>query len=457
MKKILAALLATAVLCTISAGCGGGTISITGQWTGILNGQSVILELKDNNEASFFGTDKTCSYIYDGKNAITLFFDGKIIGHCELDHKKDTMIMTDPESGLSFVFKKGAGSVTAGSSSETTSGSSETTSGGSETTCARSVPVTSGVLPQDIVFTINGEVFTANDYYFQLYMTKRQVLNTSEILTRQFLDQKLGEITVEALLKDSVESALKVSAGVKVVAEENDIALTDGERGEIQKKKDAFIAELGGAGVLRDFLRNNRTSEKALDKYFEINALIDKVENELYSEGKLFDLTAAEVAAAKSEYDTSYARFNYIFFLMVDSSGEALSDRTKQGKRDLATEAAEKAALGENFTNLIKEYSEDASLQEKNGYDTYEVKSDGSDASRASYEDAIFNTAVNGVSGVKDLENGLVIIKRLPLDEGKFENHKSTARKAKLLNDIGEKVKGFFAEPGKEYNNIVIR
>jgi len=307
------------------------------------------------------------------------------------------------------------------------------------------------------VFTINGEVFTANDYYFQLYMTKRQVLNTSEILTRQFLDQKLGEITVEALLKDSVESALKVSAGVKVVAEENDIALTDGERGEIQKKKDAFIAELGGAGVLRDFLRNNRTSEKALDKYFEINALIDKVENELYSEGKLFDLTAAEVAAAKSEYDTSYARFNYIFFLMVDSSGEALSDRTKQGKRDLATEAAEKAALGENFTNLIKEYSEDASLQEKNGYDTYEVKSDGSDASRASYEDAIFNTAVNGVSGVKDLENGLVIIKRLPLDEGKFENHKSTARKAKLLNDIGEKVKGFFAEPGKEYNNIVIR
>ena len=311
-----------------------------------------------------------------------------------------------------------------------------------------------GLPDGNVVFTIFDEKFTEEDYYLQLYMTKKQLLSTGEMLTSSALQQKLdGTNTVEMLLKDRVESSLKVFAATNAIAKENNIKLTAADDAAVQKQKDSFANELGGEKGLKDFLRNNRTSEKALDKHFRTNAMMARLGIELYGEDKAFDLTGEERGRAQTEYYEKHAKFHYILFMMVDSNNEPLSGVRAQQQRALAEEAYEKALVeGADFTKLIDEYSDDASTQ-KGKYESYSLKG----VTTEEYDEAVFGTAVGTVSAVKELKNGLVIIKRLPLDDGKLKEYYAASRQAKLQSEIAAKAKGYNVEIGKAYGSIVIR
>jgi parvulin-like peptidyl-prolyl isomerase len=300
---------------------------------------------------------------------------------------------------------------------------------------------------------INGVSYDTDAYYFQLYMSKQNLLNSGDMLTNAQLQTKPdGQVTLEALLKDQVESSLKVSAAVVNIAKDNGIVLDKKDLNDIKNKKTDFISNIGGTKAFNDFLKNHRTSEAALDDYFHTDALLEKIERELYAPGKSFDLTDEEKSKAQSEYKESYAKISYILFSLTDSKGKPLSETLATQKRTLATEVYTKTR-NTDFVALIKEYSDDASTQQSSNYETYILKGSGSQK----FSDAIFTVPDGKVSEPHEFENGLIIVKRLPLDEEKLEGYYSASRTVKMNNDISNLSKGYSPDYKKAYDALVIR
>ena len=153
-----------------------------------------------------------------------------------------------------------------------------------------------GLLKGQTVMTIDERSFSAEDYYWQLYLLKKTQLKTGDFLTQSQLQEKIGTsgVTLETFLRDSIESALKLSAAVNKLARDNGVTLIDTDVEAVNRKIEDFIAELGGRTDYVTFLSSNRTSEKALRRYFEDDALLTRIEAELYATDKKFDLSNEE-------------------------------------------------------------------------------------------------------------------------------------------------------------------
>ena len=313
-----------------------------------------------------------------------------------------------------------------------------------------------GLLSNSDAMTINEQNFNLDDYYWQVYITKRALFNTGDILTKTVLQEKIPgtDITREALLRDSVDSALRVSAAVLSMAKEYNVTLTSEDQDSVDKKIAEFVSEIGGRKAYEDFLRNHRTSEAALKRYYETNALLERMEKAVYAEGKPLDLTEGERASAQGHYNEVFARYSYILFLTLDGKGNPLSAAQLEAKQGLAAAAAALASDKANdFNQINRDYGDDASEQNET-YMYYIAKN--SNLSQE-LEDAVFNTPVGEVSPLVSLPNGMIIIKRHDLDNGKIEEHYAATRKAKLQTDVGNNAKTYSINYGDAYDSIEIR
>ena len=98
----------------------------------------------------------------------------------------------------------------------------------------------------------------------------------------------------------------------------------------------------------------------------------------LFGEGGRYEITEDEL---RNNYSDGYERFRYIALSKLDESGTTLSTDELISKKAIIDEAYQKALDGEDFGNLIAQYSEDyiqipddVSDEERNSMDVGDIK-----------------------------------------------------------------------------------
>ena len=164
--------------------------------------------------------------------------------------------------------------------------------------------------------------------------------------------------------------------------------------------------------------------------------LYNTIYSNLYSEGKIYDLTEKEKENAKQEYEKNYYKARQILFIFVDpSTKEKLSDSAVEQKKLLADTVREKINNDSNFDEFIKKYSDDA-VDTDPPYDMYfksgEVLQE--------IEDTTKSLDIGEVSDVIKSNYAFHIIKRDALDDSYLNKIYEQKREEKFMKVVNDQI-----------------
>lgn len=206
---------------------------------------------------------------------------------------------------------------------------------------------------------------------------------------------------------------------------------------------------MGGAAAYNNFLKQTKTTESALKRYFETSLYYAKI-GELFAEGAAFDLTEEEKAAAKKEYEDLYITIRQIYLATVEPAYKTkLSQGTIEKKRKAAREAYDKLKKGTSFDLVIEEYNE--APKSKLTF------AENSDAVDDKIEQKAFKMKTGEFSDIIETDEGFYIIK---IDELSYEglpSHYNYTRGLKMNNHLNEKAEQSVVEYKSAYKKIVIQ
>lgn len=290
------------------------------------------------------------------------------------------------------------------------------------------------------VISINDESYSKNDYMIYLRIAKTELFDADTMdlpdATLKTIADKTTNTTVEDYLRSKVEQSLKVAGAIDTMADKNDISLEDEELTKIEASKKKYISSLGGQKRFNEFLKANRTTEDAYDRMAEVDALYKKVYNELYAEGKKFDLTDSEKEDIKKEYYLTYNKAKQIVFYVVDTSTkEPLSNSVVEQKKLLAETVRSMITDVNKFDDYIKKYSDDA-IGVETPYDMYFT----SDQVLKEVSDTIGSISEGQMSDVVKSTYAYHIILKQKLDDGYLEELYNQKREEKFLKAISDTI-----------------
>jgi len=143
-------------------------------------------------------------------------------------------------------------------------------------------------------------------------------------------------------------------------------------------------------------------------------------------------------------------RVSHILFRTRDrQTDQELSAAQKQAKLELAKKVLARARTGENFTNLVQQFSEDSTLAESHG--EYVFSREGPYA--LEFKAASFSLTNNQISDLVTTVFGYHIIKQLellPPRKVEYEKAAPEIRKELLEQEFEQRIPDFFAQLKKE-------
>ncbi len=288
------------------------------------------------------------------------------------------------------------------------------------------------------VITINNENYTRSDFMVYFYSVKYDYFgmenaNASNENLKVVLDSE-NNITVGDYLKGLALTEIKTAAAIKQFAYDNNIELDQKDFDEIASEKQSFIKKLGGKNKFKKALKDNGTSEKSYDKMAQVDKLYGKILKKLYGEGKRYDLTEEELESAKKSYKNEYYKIEQVILTTIDmETRKSLSDTIINQKKTLINTIYSMAVDGAKFEDLIKKYSEDAEDKEPPYY-VYYKKGE----LLTELEQAIEKLETNEISDVIQTKYAFHVIKKLELDDNKFDEYIDTLREAKALKALND-------------------
>ena len=300
------------------------------------------------------------------------------------------------------------------------------------------------------VLTINEDKYSKADMNMSLYNSKYSYFgkDASEI-SDATLDEKITSLnmTVSEYLKEEAVLELKYRSAINEIAKENNISLTKKDIKDIDSDMKNVIKSFNGHSKFRSFLRKNKINERAYRSYLESNKLYEKVYKKLYSKGKKNYLTKDEIEKYTSSYKEDYYKVNQIVLAIVDNDTlESLSDTEVNQKKVLIETIQKEIESGADFLELVDKYSEEAS-DDNNLYFTKD------DVLEEIYN-AVKDLEDNEVSDIIKTKYAYSIIKRLPLDDKKLSKYLVEKAKAKLNDNITERVEDYKVFYENAYKNI---
>ncbi len=298
--------------------------------------------------------------------------------------------------------------------------------------------------------TINEDKYSKADMNMSLYNSKYSYFgkDASEI-SDATLDEKITSLnmTVSEYLKEEAVLELKYRSAINEIAKENNISLTKKDMKDIDSDMKSVIKSFNGHSKFRSFLRKNKINERAYRSYLESNKLYEKVYKKLYSKGKKNYLTKDEIEKYTSSYKEDYYKVNQIVLAIVDNDTlESLSDTEVNQKKVLIETIQKEIESGADFLELVDKYSEEAS-DDNNLYFTKD------DVLEEVYN-AVKDLGDNEVSDIIKTKYAYSIIKRLPLDDKKLSKYLAEKAKAKLNDNITERVEDYKVFYENAYKNI---
>lgn len=289
-----------------------------------------------------------------------------------------------------------------------------------------------------VVLSIDDMEYTRSDFNIYFYSVKYDYFgkdvdkvsdDNMKIVVSSDDKKTLGEY-----LKEKTVDEIKTATVIKELAAKYNLDLDDDDYNQIKKDKNKFIKSIGGRSKFNKLLKDNTTTELAYDKMAQTDMLYTKIVKKIYGEDKRKDLTDDELKDASKNYENSYFKIEQIILTTIDmDTRKSLSDTEINQKKTLAKTIYEMAKNGDDFDKLIKKYSEDATDKEKPYYHYYK-----SGQLLQPIEEAILKLNDNEISEVIETDYAFHIVKKLKLDDSKYNEYLDGLREEKALKDIKE-------------------
>lgn len=305
-----------------------------------------------------------------------------------------------------------------------------------------------------VVIKIDDMEYTKSDFMVYFYSVKYDYFgNDIDNATSENMKIVINEETNKTLgeyLKDKTLDELKTASVVKEFASKNNISLTEEDYKELKKEKEKYIDSIGGKRKFNKLLSSNNFTEESYDRMAETDKLYSKILEKLYSKGKRKDLTDEELANARLNYDNRYFKIEQVILTTIDvETRKNLSDTVINQKSVLASAIHDLAVDGNDFEELVRKYSEAALDKEPPYYEYYK-----SGELLSEIENAIVGLGNDEVSDVIQTNYALHIVKRLELDDSKFDEYLEELREQKALRDIKDSLDSIKIIFHDAYNKI---
>lgn len=305
------------------------------------------------------------------------------------------------------------------------------------------------------VLTINNIDFTKSDFSIYLFSAKYNYFDGNTDISEDDLKVIYDEdskMTVGDYLKEVALSDIKTASAIKELANKYNISLSETDYEELEEEKNNFIKSIGNEKDFKKFLKDNNTNEKAYDNMSETDKLYKKLIKNIYSEGKINDLTEEEKEEAKLSYQTEYFKIKQIILTIIDvNTGKSLTTTTINQKETLAQNIVVESKKTV-FDELIKKYSEDA-IDKEPPYDLYYKSGE----LLKELESAILELKPGEVSKPIKTKYAYHIIEKQQLDDGKLEEYYDELREDKCLEELKEKLEKLQIIYHDAYENIKIK
>lgn len=186
--------------------------------------------------------------------------------------------------------------------------------------------------------------------------------------------------------------------------------------------QEAFDRQLKAVGMTMDQLKNKATQEATAKAALrrELNITISDADAKAYYDSHPGDFERPEMV-----------RVQHILLMTMDpATRQPLGAAQQQAKRKQIDDLLKRARAGEDFTALVKQYSEDPGSKDAGGEYTFaRASADPSHAMVPEFEAAAFSMQTNQISDVVTTQYGYHIIKLL---------EKIPAKKEQLTDKIGQ-------------------
>ncbi len=282
-----------------------------------------------------------------------------------------------------------------------------------------------GVKPEDsrVVLTLDGEKIYY-DYYKYIFLNTRDDLAYGQ-------DDNYWEnnYTGQLELTDSVMETLLRNKAITELAEEYDIRLTKDEKKYIDDYIKNSKEQLGGEDKFKESLAVSYLTEYSLRYVQKITIIWDNLYNYVTSEASGIIKCGDDIILA--DIPVNFRNIRYIMISNDENDDKSENLALSQKIRALA-------ASGNDFKELISEYGEDDTMEEKleNGY----YFTLGSIAEEI--EDVVLELEENEISEVIDMGYAYYVIQRLPIDNEYVDDHFEDFRTsycARIFNEMLDK------------------
>ncbi len=268
----------------------------------------------------------------------------------------------------------------------------------------------------DSVMTVNGDAVGTEEYaaYMLYNMKYYQDMYSSFGMADIWDDPETA-----AMMGGSIPEAAKEQAVYTHVVlqkmNENKLKLSYQKQKEIANARKQAIEQAGGEDVYRDWIATYGFDETSYNNFMYASQCYATLNEYYFGENGVNKMTDEDLL---QHYRDDYINAKHILIQTVDSNtGEQI--RSDDEARQEAQELLDRINNGEDFDELMKQYSEDAGLQSfPDGY----VFTEG-EMMEPFYEGAKA-LEIGEVSEPVQTSYGYHIIKREPLDETKVEDYR---------------------------------
>lgn len=274
----------------------------------------------------------------------------------------------------------------------------------------------------DIVMTVGDSKLTRSQAYYYINTYSDQ------------LGSNKG--AVEISLKQAKENMLAIE-----VAKKMNIELSEDEKKQIDAYKKNVIESYGGEAKFNDFLKKEMLDQDFIDSLINVSFYSSKLMAKMNEESNSDE-------EKKQYFLDNYLRAKHILLMTQKDDGSSMSDEEKAKIKEQAEELLKRAESGENFDEMVKEYSEDpGSTSNPEGY----VFTDGDMVT--SFYETTKGLEMNKF-GLTESNYGYHIIQRLPIDETPelyqkfYEENESRISSAVDGGKLGEQLEKWAQEYG---------
>ncbi len=284
----------------------------------------------------------------------------------------------------------------------------------------------------------------------------------------EFWNSSTADVTVKDYLQDVTLTAIKSKLAAAYLFEEYDLQLTDAMEKEIESLVKNLLLGVGGEAALKEdpLMDELNMDIDDMEDIFRLNAKAEMLQTYLYGDQGIEKVTNEEM---DNYYKTNYYRYQHLYIMDVDfvrdengnivydedkvAKWEEISEERWDEKFEMGKSLLERAEKGEDFEQLIKDYTEEIGW-EKYPYGHYICATSATESNY--FPDILENVKVTEIGGVRLFRSdyGLHLIKRLELDEKGYEHEENADDFADLYDMVVENK--FKDRLAKEFEKITI-